>query len=514
MSGPCASPSAKKGDESSRRRGGLGRSSYLCKRRQPPVRPPLWRYMFADLCDMLFLQSRAGLRQRGSGWRRACVVWAAVCLLLPLCVHGQTRRVPTAGAGTMRQVRAAGAAWADSLSRLTRRFEEWRYAGADTLGNPYLFQLMLPPTLYDGTVRRAFSLRPPDEDGDGLLGMAPALGSVDGALRFAYGAMPWLVRTAEDTGTDVAAADSLRLELEEATRPDALLADGWEEDLQVDGAVDLLQLEETWDVVIRRPNFWKTNSSFSLQFMQNYLTDNWYKGGESYNSLQASLTTEANYDNKRKVIFNNKLEMKLGFQSSRNDDRHRYKTNSDQLRLTNKLGLRATDHWYYTFLLQSWTQFCRGYKSNDDNVYSDFMSPFESVFSIGMDYNLSVKNFTLTATMSPIACDFKYVGRKSLATSFGLKENHHTKWELGSNVTINYKWTVIKNVNWSGRIYYYTNYKKSQLEWENTIDLVINRFLTSRIFLYPRFDDSVARQEDGTYFQFNETLSIGLNVTF
>lgn len=82
------------------------------------------------------------------------------------------------------------------------------------------------------------------------------------------------------------------------------------------------------------------------------------------------------------------------------------------IRMTNKLGLRATKHWYYTFMLQSWTQFYRGYRSNDTKVYSDFMSPFENLFSIGMDYKFNCKNFDMSAAISPIAANFKYVDRK------------------------------------------------------------------------------------------------------
>lgn len=425
-------------------------------------------------------------------------------LLLPGALHAQVQRTPKGDRSLLRTVTARGRVWSDSLSNLVEDFEHWKYTGADSLSNPYYFPLLVPHTFYEGATSRSLGTTGLRED---FLGIGRRMSTIDGALLWLYTRYPWAV----ELWAKAEPADSVQQAAEEL--PENALAEDWITAGPMENA-DSLTFDTPLPIVVRKPNFWKLSSSFSLQFMQNYLTDNWYKGGERYNSLQASLTSEANYDNKRKVIFNNKLEMKLGFQSSRNDETHRYKTNSDQVRLTNKLGLRATDHWYYTFLLQSWTQFCRGYKSNDDNVYSDFMSPFESVFSIGMDYNLSVKNFTLTATMSPLACDFKYVGRKALATSFGVDEGHHTKWELGSNVTINYKWTVFKNVNWSGRIYYYTNYKKAQIEWENTIDFVINRFLTSRLFLYPRFDDSVARSEDGSYFQFNETLSIGLNVSF
>lgn len=160
--------------------------------------------------------------------------------------------------------------------------------------------------------------------------------------------------------------------------------------------------------------------------------------------------------------------MKLGFQTTHNDDLHKYKTNSDLLRLTNKLGLRAVKHWYYTVMLQSWTQFYKGYKSNDERVYSDFMSPFESLLSVGMDYQYRTKNnrFNVNATLSPVAVKLKYVGRPSLVTAFGLDEGKHAKWEYGSNITANYTWNIVKNVQWVGRIYYFTDYTSTQVEWE------------------------------------------------
>lgn len=108
----------------------------------------------------------------------------------------------------------------------------------------------------------------------------------------------------------------------------------------------------------------------------------------------------------------------------------------------------------------------------------------------------------------------KYVGRPSLETTFGLTEGHHTKWERGSNITVNYKWTIAKPITWQGRVYYFTDYSKVQVEWENTFNLTINKYLSTRLFLYPRFDDSRTRKEGESYIQFNELLSLGLNVNF
>ena len=182
--------------------------------------------------------------------------------------------------------------------------------------------------------------------------------------------------------------------------------------------------------------------------------------------------------------------------------------------MTNKFGLQATKRWYYTLTLQSWTQFYPGYKKNDPKVYSDFMSPFESLLTIGMDYKLNIKNFNISASLSPLASKFKYVDRSAIAPSFGINDGGKTNFDYGSNITINYTWAICKNISWKGRIYYFTDYSNSQIEWENTFNLKINKFLSTKLFVYPRFDDSVNKKDSHSYFQLNETLSIGFDYTF
>ncbi len=394
----------------------------------------------------------------------------------------------------------------DSLRGSYRRFNS---SEVKTLGNPYYFPLFAAGTLLDATTARVLGSLPAHGSGLRSDAMSEDLGRF---LLWVYTERPWLV-VHNNTKTD---AVGLRSDVDTIVSTNEWLSAAVEKVQKVEPVPPIQEIagEDVLRIEVRKPNFWDFKSRFKVQFLQNHVSDNWYQGGESNLSMQAETTLEANYDNKQKIEFNNKLEMKLGFQTSENDELHKFKPNSDLLRLTNKFGLKAGRDWNYTLMLQSWTQFTRGYRANDPKVYSDFMSPFESIFSLGMEYKPKVKNFTLKATISPLACKFKYVDRGDLATSFGLEAGKHSKIDYGSTVTITFNWDLFKNVNWTGRIYYFTDYSKSQFEWENTIRLTINRYLSTNVFLYPRFDDSRERKDGESYFQFKEWISLGLDLTF
>lgn len=427
----------------------------------------------------------------------------------------QRRTRKTTTTQTSDRIASRYAAQIDSLAQALRT---WHYDRADTLANPYYASLFASPTLYGAVIDRTLG-HVTDSVAAPMLPSSRHAYDVtrasDESLMEAYTLCPWLVTHEEATAGTL----NVDREIREGTRPDETLTErfvpGAESGGDVTTAPPILG-DNSFGIVFRKPNFWTIKANLAFQFTQNYVSDNWYKGGESQNAILAATVIEANYNNRQKLTFDNKLEMKIGFQSAHNDEEHKFKTNSDLIRLTNKLGLRAVKHWYYTVMLQSWTQFYRGYKANDPNIYSDFMSPFESLLSIGMDYQLATKNnrFTVNATLSPLALKLKYVGRPSLITSFGLDEGHHTQWNYGSNITINYTWNIAKNISWAARIYWFTDYHKTQIEWENTFRLAINRYLSTQLFVYPRFDDSVQRKDGQSYFQFNELLSLGLSVDF
>lgn len=270
------------------------------------------------------------------------------------------------------------------------------------------------------------------------------------------------------------------------------------------------------EIVVKKPNFWKYSGDYYLQMLQNYVSSNWYKGGESNYSMVASVTMQANYNNKQKVKLDNKLEMKLGFQTSRGDTLHSFKTSEDLIRYTGKLGLQASKKWYYSLQLIAYTQFMRGYKSNDKKVYSDILSPLNINLSVGMDYNVVWFNKKLTGNihLAPLAYNFKYVGRKELATRYGLDEGKHTLNDFGSECTVDLTWAFTNTIKWKTRLYGYTTYERTEVEWENTISFQFNKYITSNLFIYPRFDDGAKKDESHGYWQLKEYMSIGFAYSF
>lgn len=388
------------------------------------------------------------------------------------------------------------------LDSLNKSLEINVPSDTDNLENPYYFPLFASSTFYHFPVQMELG---------SLQSNSPTLQSgIAKALMQMYASHPELVHynlayyKGNSKNTVVAKPSALPTDKGKPAAPPKVSAQ----------QLKRWQDYEPLSLQIHRPNFWTFKGGFSLQFMQYLVSDNWYKGGEDHNSFLTSAILEANYDNKQKFTFTNKLEMKLGFQTSQSDSLHQYKTNADLLRLTNKLGLEAFKHWYYTAMLQTWTQFYPGYQANKARVFSDFASPIETVFSIGMDYKYKTPKFEVSATMSPIAANYKYVARLALAERYGVEKGKHSRLNLGSTVTVNMRWTPSSWFQWTTRFYAFTSYSKMQAEWENTISLRANKHLSTKLFLFPRFDDGVKRRDNMSFFQFNEYLSVGLDLGF
>lgn len=388
----------------------------------------------------------------------------------------------------------------DSLRICERNLDSLRmiYPQREPLSELGRMRLFAPPTFYYSVAADLLTL---GDDGD------DERQAINNTLLYVYLLHPELIKGSEHDIDYRAEVDET---LKAPIRHDIELTERADDDIPD----EMIAAPE--EVVAAKPQLWNCSGDYYLQFLQNYISGNWYKGGESNYSMVASATMQANYNNLKGFKFDNKVELKLGFQTSKSDSLHSFITSEDLIRYTGKVGLQATKKWYYALQLIAYTQFMRGYKSNDDYVYSDFFAPFNANLSLGMDYTVEWLNKKLTGTiqLAPIAYNFKYVGRSELAETNGLDEGEHSLHEIGSGITVDLTWQIAENAKWATRLYTYTTYSRMEMEWENTFTFQLSKFFSSNIFVYPRFDDSTTRDEHHGYWQFKEYLSFGLTYSF
>ena len=356
-----------------------------------------------------------------------------------------------------RPVAGIYANYLDSLSLLHRRADSLRTKSSTTAGGGLRAAtsvLFTPLTFYHRPAARLFSLDSTST------GQSTANQLIDGALMNIYLKRPDLVKTGE-SDLDIVNI----IPADKAERPVRV-----EPKIVDDIVVQPMQTDVVpVDVLVKKPNFWTILGDYNLQFMQNYVSGNWYKGGESNYSMLGYVVMQANYNNKQKVKWDNKLEVKLGLQTSRGDSIHSYRMTEDLLRYTTKLG-----------------------------------------------YNVELfrKRLTGSVHLAPMAMNWKYVRRPELATRYGIDDGKRQLTDYGSELTVDLSWKFCDNINWKTRFYGYTTYKRAELEWENTFVFRFNRYIAANIFLYPRFDDGAKYDDRHGYFQLKEYLSLGFSYSF
>lgn len=317
-----------------------------------------------------------------------------------------------------------------------------------------------------------------------------------------------------DLPTDILKPDIIRKNITEAALPEVKANPNFED------------VGEPVKFIPER-QYWTSGFESTVQFSQNYVSPNWYKGGTSNLNLFSRNYLKYNY-NRDNIQFTNEMEIREQVYNAPKDSIHDYKIGNDLFRIHSNLGYKAFEKWYYTFDTEFKTQLFTSFKKNSEIKQSALLSPFSIYFGIGMKYDLNKtfannrhKKLTLTVNLAPVSYTFKYsiqkgenfdLGRHGFAKKEDSDEFKNSLSELGSTVRMDLSMTFNRDVSWTSRLVYTTNYAKANLEFENTLNMAISRYFSTRINVNLRFDDSVTKTEDwDNYFQINQLLSFGFN---
>lgn len=286
----------------------------------------------------------------------------------------------------------------------------------------------------------------------------------------------------------------------------------------------VLGQEETKKDTVKGP--WKTGAKTSLDFNQTSF-NNWASGGE--NSLSGSFRGNifANYQNGNSK-WENSLEVVYGLMKQGEDA---WIKTDDKVELVSKYGEEAfmnNQNWYYSTMISLKTQFAKGYNYPNDSVkVSDFMAPGYLTLSIGMDYNPN-DNFSLS--LSPVSGKSTIVNDQKLADqgSFGVDEGEKARYEFGGYAKLMYNKEVWKNVEMKTKLDLFSNYFKNpqniDVNWDFSLDMKVNEFLSLSINTTLLYDDDVDIEVDtnddgvidaeGPRIQFKESVGVGLTFEF
>ena len=253
---------------------------------------------------------------------------------------------------------------------------------------------------------------------------------------------------------------------------------------------------------------WRREAVIMLQVTQNYVTNNWYQGGSSSFAGLGTAKGQISYISDQ-FTWENTGEWRMGGTTIANDSLHKVNTTDDMFRVYTKANLRIIPQLFASVSGELETRLLPTYRSNSNELKSGPFSPVRFNAAVGIDWK-PVKRLSLS--VSPLS--YKVVHVRDTARvqvkDYGLKEGQQTQHNIGSSVRLEYTWKPVREVELEMRFFTYTNYKDVEIDLEVNCDFIINRFLSARLQLHPRYDSSVIMKGDKhAKLQFRELLSIG-----
>lgn len=270
---------------------------------------------------------------------------------------------------------------------------------------------------------------------------------------------------------------------------------------------------------VLKQKHWFPSLESAIQFSQNQISENWYKGGASNLNVYMRNYFSLRYITER-VLWNNEIESRLSVYNADRDSLHRYRIADDLLRLRTNYGLRAWNKIYYTLDAELRTQLFKSFQENKTSLQSDLFAPYTLNVGLGMKFDYSMKStkvygraFTFSVNVAPLSYTYRSTAHSRIDLArHGLTADKLWYQRIGSTVRANWQWKVNLNLTWTSRFYFNTSYETVEAEWENTLDMALTRYFSTRFNLNLRYDDGV-RPATGwnKYLQYNELLSFGFS---
>jgi len=260
---------------------------------------------------------------------------------------------------------------------------------------------------------------------------------------------------------------------------------------------------------------WRKEANLSLQLTQNYATPNWHQGGANAFSMLWGAKASAKYK-KDNIAWENKAEWRVGLSTVSGDSLRKMNTTDDIFLMYSKLGYQLHKHWYLSLYADFRTSLFPNFQQNSMKCNTTFFTPLRYSMGLGIDCK-PIKG--LTINISPMTYKLTYAlvddPERVNVTDFGIETGLDALNEVGSSLRVDWKWKPLREIEIETRFYFFTNYKQVETELEIDVDFLINRYMSAKLLLYPRYDGTVeGTSEKRAKLQFKELISVGFAHTF
>lgn len=265
---------------------------------------------------------------------------------------------------------------------------------------------------------------------------------------------------------------------------------------------------------------WALNAKFELHVTQGYISPNWYQGGESNLSGKVYVMGTANYNDNDKIQWDNKIEWKLTINSAGSDTLRMLRVDEDLIHLNTKFGYKAFDNFYYTGEADLQSSFFNTYKPSTYIRTSGLLSPVRMNLSLGIDYKYKKLSVLLSPVSFKMICvmDTTYhpsvLPSENIAHQVGITDGSKSLVQLGALLRVGWQHKFNDSIGMEVKFSFFGNYVGKRKGVETDLEVIgdfrINRFLSAKLTLNPRFDSTV-ETPDGKKpkLQFKEIVSFG-----
>jgi hypothetical protein len=127
------------------------------------------------------------------------------------------------------------------------------------------------------------------------------------------------------------------------------------------------------------------------------------------------------------------------------------------------------------------------------------------------------RSYNINLSIEPLSFKYMYSRDKDIQLSAYFKQNEdgtyqHSLRTFGSTVSMTNNVRFSKNLTLYSRMNYFTNYERIIAEFENSFDIALSRYFSTKFYLYLRYDDGVVKAPDSdSHLQINELFSFGFS---